>query len=450
MAESNQYSEDEDSEEDNQSNGEDRSSKIQIDNDNVDEDSSSDLLDGQKSESEDEEDNEEEIALIDNLIRKTILHEKHEAENIEELVDKTLYIHKSMIRKAKHSKIECETDIVEDGNVEKVTLFKFFPISLHTKRGGKLGEDLVHALVEHSLFCWNDESDHKSADLFDKKERVNGITTALRLENKFIRLTSNLELCDSSDSDIVWVFIDNLPNYFTDKNLRASIEKSEFISLYDYGYFTKTGQKYIFLLTPLFKAKHSNVINDDENFLCSLIQKWFSHEYVVTSTSHSSAQEMEEHFKLFFAHYSNHESYTVTQTKEFSDQLSEFESFVFNELWPAKECEFYFLGLETTFSESKFGLRLQFLPKHIFVKNSWDVKCRLVDIHWDMKHISASAKMCYSDEKGYRKKSLIRILMSIINSYRKSTWSKSRKRDNGNFDNPQPNVTFVQSNIQFP
>ena len=85
----------------------------------------------------------------------------------------------------------------------------------------------------------------------------------------------------------------------------------------------------------------------------------------------------------------------------------------------------------------------------MYVKNSWDVKCRLVDIHWDMKHVSSYVKLHFPNEIDYRRKLFSRILTSILNSYKKGTWLKSRKRTNPNFEDPQPNVTYVQSNINF-
>ena len=120
---------------------------------------------------------------------------------------------------------------------------------------------------------------------------------------------------------------------------------------------------------PLFKPRHMTS-QDDSDHLRSLLQKWFSHEYSCTIKTHKSPFELQENLRKFFRHYENHKDYSITSVPQFVSQLYELESFIFSKLWCIEECTFYYLGLVTSFSESKFALRLNFLPKHIFFKNS--------------------------------------------------------------------------------
>ena len=116
--------------------------------------------------------------------------------------------------------------------------------------------------------------------------------------------------------------------------------------------------------------------------------KWKTHKYTCTVEAHPSAQALRDKIFQFFDHYSDHPDYEITKLPKFKQDLQRLKEIAMKH-WTLAECEKYCRSLKTYYCESKFALRLYFLPKNTSFPKSFETRTHMVDLHWDEDHAAA-------------------------------------------------------------
>jgi len=167
-----------------------------------------------------------------------------------------------------------------------------------------------------------------------------------------------------------------------------------------------------YLHVPLFKKRHfqsktttsrkrkrSETVNSSnkkrktdsnmtDEFLDTLMGKWKTHKYTCTTKAHPSGEVLREKIFAFFDHYCDHPDYEITKLPEFKKDLKVLKE-IAQKHWTLDECEKYCRSLKTYYCESKFALRLYFLPKNTSFSKTFETRTHLVDLHWDSNHVAA-------------------------------------------------------------
>ena len=93
-------------------------------------------------------------------------------------------------------------------------------------------------------------------------------------------------------------------------------------------------------------------------------------------------------------------------------------------VWTIARCRKVYRNLKTAYVESKFALRLDYVPKHTFKDIAWEPLCKLVDLRWDQTHISDVMKEKYGaeQEKTHRAQTWTRLQARVKMSSPPGEW----------------------------
>merc|ERR1712091_374696 len=93
------------------------------------------------------------------------------------------------------------------------------------------------------------------------------------------------------------------------------------------------------------------------------------------------------------------------------------------------KCDEFYLSIRTNSVESKFGTRLYFVPKNKVFPKTFRQRIKLVDLHWDEKHISEYSIQKYGEgERQRRKQWKLRIHQRILQQFPQVHYVESRGR----------------------
>ena len=273
---------------------------------------------------------------------------------------------------------------------------KLMPIQkLQITPNKKMNINLIDNLMALDDFAFNNEIDQNESEYSEKINRINEILSSKQLTNEKYILTEDAEFQVEDDNTKI-IVIANLSDLLNESE-KTSVKICKYIEIIDSYVYKRTKCKFKYLNVPVFERRNPTK-PEAEQTQGTILQKFKTHQYVCTTTSHQTPEALNKELHKFFEHYSDNAKHPITFVEEFKKQMQQLQSYVFKKIWNLSECKKYYVSHNTSFCETKFSTCLKFLPKRILYRRHYKTRTKLLDLYWDSNHISTEYMTKFGSE----------------------------------------------------